>query len=144
MVPARTRLPRIILFSVFLATACEKPNRPATRPSAENHRPSGSVGTEAHPAAHPAAVDQWLGQWNGPEGTYLRLAKKAGRYSVRIQSLDGVATYAATQVGDHIEFQRDGKTESIRAGSGEQTGMKWLLEKKHCLVIKLGEGFCRD
>jgi hypothetical protein len=36
------------------------------------------------------------------------------------------------------------KTESIHAGNGEDTGMKWLLDKKNCLIIKYGEGFCRD
>jgi hypothetical protein len=46
--------------------------------------------------------------------------------------------------GDRIEFERDGKRESVRAGSGKETGMKWLLEKKDCLIIKTGEGFCRD
>ena len=61
-----------------------------------------------------------------------------------IQSLDGPATYEGVAAGDRIEFNRDGKTEFIRAGSGKQTGMKWLLEKRDCLIIKQGEGFCRE
>ena len=43
-----------------------------------------------------------------------------------------------------MQFQRDGKSETISAGSGRDTGMKWLLDKKNCLIIKIGEGFCRD
>ncbi len=90
-----------------------------------------------------AVTDQWLGQWNGPEGTFLLLFKNGDKYAVKINSLDGPATYEGIAMGDHIEFQRDGKTESIRAGSGKHTGMKWLLGEKNCLVIKTGEGFCR-
>jgi hypothetical protein len=88
--------------------------------------------------------DRWLGQWNGPEGTYLLLSSNGDKYIVKIQSLDGPATYEGVPVGDRIEFVRAGRTEFIRAGSGEETGMKWLLEKKNCLIVKTGEGFCRD
>jgi hypothetical protein len=87
--------------------------------------------------------DGWLGRWTGPEGTYLELAKSGDRYEIKIQSLDGPATYEGVAVSGHIEFQRDGRTETIRAGNGKDTGMKWLLEKNDCLVIKAGEGFCR-
>jgi hypothetical protein len=92
----------------------------------------------------PAVPDQWLGKWTGPEGTFLLLSKAGDKYTVQIQSLDGPNTYEGKAIGDLIEFVRDGKTESIRAGSGQDTGMKWLLDKKNCLVIKTGEGFCRD
>jgi len=72
------------------------------------------------------------------------ISKNADKYTIEIHSLDGAATYKGTSASDHIEFQRDGKTQSIRAGSGEETGMKWLLDKKNCLIIRTGEGFCRD
>jgi hypothetical protein len=89
-------------------------------------------------------TDHWVGKWFGPEGTYLVLSKTGEKYVVEINSLDGPATYEETSVRDRIEFQRDGKTESIHAGSGAETGMKWLLDKKNCLIIKTGEGFCRN
>ena len=89
-------------------------------------------------------TDKWLGKWVGPEGTYLLLSKNDDKYVVEIHSLDGAATYDGASAGDHIEFQRNGKTESIHAGKGEETGMKWLLDKKNCLIIRTGEGFCRD
>lgn len=91
-----------------------------------------------------AATDKWLGKWIGPEGTYLVLSKNAEKYVVEINSLDGPATYNGTSAGDRIEFQRNGKTEYIHAGNGHDTGMKWLLDKSNCLIIKTGEGFCRD
>ena len=89
-------------------------------------------------------TDQWLGKWIGPEGTFLVLSKNGDKYVVEIQALDGPATYDGIPAGDRIEFQRNGKTESIHAGDGQETGMKWLLDKKNCLIIKTGEGFCRS
>ncbi len=90
------------------------------------------------------SLDLWLGQWNGPEGTFLVLAKNQERYRITIQSLDGPASFDGTAVGDHIEFVCLGKTESIRATNGKATGMKWLQDKTNCLTVSTGEGFCRD
>lgn len=88
--------------------------------------------------------NSWLGQWDGPEGTYIVLSKNGDKYSVDIRSLDGVQSYQGVAAGDHIQFAREGATETIRAGNGEQTGMKWLAGKKNCLVVKSGEGYCRE
>ena len=98
--------------------------------------------TPEAPAA--PAASGWVGKWIGPEGTFLELSETDGAYQVTIQSLDGPATYDAVAVEDRIEFQRNETTETIRATSGAETGLKWLLEKKDCLTIKTGEGFCRD
>lgn len=91
------------------------------------------------PPAH-----EWAGKWNGPESTFLDVSQQGNKYTVKIQNLDTLSTYRGTRVKDGIEFERDGKTETIRAATGEQTGMKWLADKKDCLVIQTGEGFCRD
>lgn len=90
------------------------------------------------------ATDKWLGQWNGPEGTFLRLEGGEGRYEITIQDLDGPRTYQGSTVGDQVHFDRNGKTESIRATNGVETGMKWLSDKSDCLTIRPGEGYCRD
>jgi hypothetical protein len=122
-----------IIAIVILMTACQDRNQSPAGPS------------PPVPAASATNVtDKWLGQWNGPEGTYLLLSKRGNQYVVRIESLDGPATYEGVAAGDRIEFKRDGKSESIHAGSGKETGMKWLLEKRECLIIKEGEGFCRE
>lgn len=89
-------------------------------------------------------TNEWLGKWIGPEGTYLVLSKSVDKYVVEIHSLDGPATYNGISAGDRIEFQRNGRTESIHAGDGRETGMKWLLDKNSCLIIRTGEGFCRN
>ncbi len=91
-----------------------------------------------------ARLDEWLGQWNGPEGTYLVLSKTGDKYDVKIRSLDGLQNFEGAATGDRILFTRASKSESIHAGSGNETGMKWLLDKKSCLIIQTGEGFCRE
>lgn len=89
-------------------------------------------------------ADQWLGRWTGPEGTALTLTQEGGGYRVHIESLDGAGSYLGVAVDDHLSFQRDGATETLRATDGVGTGMKWLADKSDCLVIRPSEGFCRE
>jgi len=78
------------------------------------------------------------------EGTFLRLERKGAAYAVTIANLDGPRTFDAAAAGEALTFERDGKTETIRATNGAGTGMKWLAEKTDCLVVTAGsEGFCR-
>lgn len=104
------------------------------------------LGLAAAGCTQPAApaADQWLGKWNGPEGTFLQLAGGNGKYEVTIQNLDGPRTFPGTAAGDRLEFERDGVRESVRSSNGVETGMKWLSEKKDCLTVRAGEGYCRD
>jgi len=132
----------MIALLMTVVTGCEDRTQPAGPSSSATSNPPARS-TTALPTAN-NVTDQWLGKWIGPEGTYLVLSKNADKYVVEIHSLDGPATYEGTSAGDRIEFQRDGKIESIHAGKGHETGMKWLLDKKNCLIIRTGEGFCRD
>lgn len=122
----------------MLLSACNgrNPESPASSPQTAPATTAAPVET--------SVVEQWLGQWVGPEGTLLLLTRNSEGYEIKIQSLDGPNTYAGKAVSDHLEFQRNGVLESIHAGTGADTGMKWLAEKKHCLVIRQSEGFCRD
>ena len=95
-------------------------------------------------APAPAAAEDWIGIWQGPEGTSLQVAKQEAGYDVTVTNLDGTRVFEATDSGDALQFERDGTTETLRAGNGEATGMKWLADKKDCLVVKPGEGYCRD
>ena len=131
----------LALLTTIFMSGCNSRDQPAGTSSGASSVPS------PNPTAGPPAnsvTDQWLGKWIGPEGTLLVLGRNGANYVVEIHSLDGPATYQGTPAGDHIEFQRNGKTESLHAGSGQDTGMKWLLDKKNCLIIRSGEGFCRD
>lgn len=95
--------------------------------------------------ATPDPAQAWLGRWNGPEGTYLQVASSGGgRYELRIKDLDAERTFQATSKDGGLQFERDGKAESIRATDGDATGMKWLAGKSTCLTVHVGEGYCRD
>ena len=100
---------------------------------------AGSSGATLTPLA-----DKWLGKWSGPEGTFLQLAGSNGKYEVTIQNLDGPRTFQGQAAGNHVEFERNGVKESLRATNGVETGMKWLSEKSTCLTVRAGEGYCRD
>jgi hypothetical protein len=52
------------------------------------------------------------------------------------QGFGQVQTYRGTATRAGISFERNGKAETIRSGKGERTGMKWLADKKDCLVIR--------
>lgn len=131
----------LALLTTIFMIGCNSHNQPTGTPSPASSAPSPNP-TAAPPANN--ITDHWLGKWIGPEGTFLALGRDGANYVVEIHSLDGPASYQGTSAGDHIEFQRNGKTESLHAGSGQDTGMKWLLDKKNCLIIRTGEGFCRD
>ena len=91
-----------------------------------------------------ATADAWVGDWVGPEGTSLRVAKEQIGYEVTITSLDGPRSFHAFASDEVLQFERDGVLETVRAGDGKATEMKWLEGERHCLVVRPGEGYCRD
>jgi hypothetical protein len=58
--------------------------------------------------------------------------------------LDTKGTYDGQDSEHGIKFKRGGEELSLRRGNGDETGLKWLAGKKECLVVKDGEGYCRD
>lgn len=134
MIP-RTVLP---LMSLFILAACD--TRPQDRGVVTRHAPSP-------PAVSSSSGDlarRWLGAWSGPEGTSLVIAPAGNAYRVTIRNLDGPRTFRAAIAGERLAFERDGVNESIHAGTGTETGMKWLADKSDCLIVKAGEGYCRE
>jgi hypothetical protein len=105
---------------------------------------ASSTAASARVAGAVYGANKLMGRWNGPEGTFLLLGGANGKYAVTIQNLDGPRTFQGSGTGDAIAFERDGKTETIRASDGAATGMKWLADKKDCVTIQAGEGYCRD
>jgi len=89
-------------------------------------------------------IEHWLGLWTGPEGTSLVVTEEGTDYTVIIKNLDGPRRFPAIGDAQGLRFTRDGVIETIHHGDGPETGMKWLTEKKNCLIVKTGEGFCRD
>ena len=120
---------------------------PVTAPSAKpSLEPEAANPTEA-------ALQKMLGRWAGPEGTYIDITDKKGpdgkqqyprKFAIEIKNLDKVEKFEGTAKGDDIEFTRNGKTETVKAATGPETGMKWLEKETNCLVVTKGsEGFCR-
>jgi hypothetical protein len=127
-----------------------------TTTSTPGATPSPAVSPSVNPSVDPKAaaddkkvdavkVEALTGKWPGVEGTYLDVTKKGDKYSVAIKDLDKVETFEGTAKGDAIEFTRKGKAETIKAATGDETGMKWLAGKKTCVVITKGsEGYCKS
>ncbi len=147
---ARTSTPALVRVALVAAMAAaalagckDKPGppvAPAKAPVTQAPPP-----TQLPPATGRSITDTWLGKWTGPEGTWLTIENRDnGKYLITIQSLDSLATYEGTPAGYRIKFERSGQAEAIRAGTGKDTGMKYLLDKTTCLYIKEGEGFCKD
>ncbi|ROR22747.1 hypothetical protein EC845_1650 [Comamonas sp. BIGb0124] len=138
----------MLVLTAVLLTGCSRHEEASAAPGGTSSAPpasAGSDGSAVSSASAPAALPAgWLGRWQGPEGTFLELDGEPGRYEVVIQNLDGPRTFAAQPEGDAVRFVRDGQAERLRAGDGQATGMKWLADKKNCLVVKAGEGYCRD
>lgn len=98
-----------------------------------------------------AVTDQWVGKWIGVEGLNLTLSKDtsagSGHYVLKMQyGLDAEqsGTYKGQATAGGIAFNRQDGPQLLRAGDGQATGLKWLADKHNCLIVKPGEGYCRD
>ncbi len=88
----------------------------------------------------------WSGRWVGVEGLFAQITPTiSGQYNLKIQSdLDTLRDYKGYDSEHGIKFEKDGKTQSLTRVTGNEIGLKYLAGKKECLMIKSGEGFCRD
>lgn len=121
--------------------------------------PAASPAVTASPAASPATSAKaddpagaekpsasLEGKWTGVEGTALNVTKDGDKFKVAITNMEGrTETFDGVAKGDSIEFKRKDKIETVKAASGDDTGMKWLAGKKNCVVITKGsEGYCKQ
>ena len=137
------------LLTLMIAAGC---GQKSAAPSPEQG--AGPVASTPAPApaepapekAGPLPTDAWIGRWIGVEGLALDIqpGDAPGDYNLMIARLDATDDYPAKADGDVIRFERAGVSETIRKATGAQTGLKWLAGKQDCLMIKSGEGFCRD
>lgn len=137
----------LIAASALLLSACSNDDEPVADATDVPNGTTVEVPTGATIEAQrqeQAIPDQWLGRWNGPEGTYLAISREGNEYYLEIANLDGPQTYQAEPFEDTLQFRRNGVVETLQATDGEATGMKWLLDKKNCLTVRTGEGYCRD
>ena len=140
-------MPRALSILFFLpvaafATACSQ--KPANPKETIEELPVESVAIQ--PAAPAINVGEWAGRWVGPEGMFVAITPQDnGSVSLEMQSdLDTHGTYVGHIEGDGIRFERGGEQLSLRKATGDETGLKWLAGKQNCLMVKSGEGYCRD
>lgn len=137
-----------------LLAGCEKAEAPApsetTATSADVQAEATPRETaseaESDPATAPHRFASWAGKWTGVEGMYVTITPtEPERYSLEMQSdLDTMGTYVGRDSEHGIKFERGGEAFSLHRGNGEDTGLKYLAGKKECLIVKEGEGYCRD
>lgn len=135
--------------ALVVLSGCEKAEAPAptetTEVVDETMPPEGAEG-EADPATAPHRFASWAGKWTGVEGMFVTITPGApGQYKLEMQSdLDTKGSYDGTDSEHGIKFKRGAEELSLRRGSGDETGLKYLAGKKECLIVKDGEGYCRD
>jgi len=96
--------------------------------------------------AGPHRFASWAGRWTGPEGLFVQIAPAGpGRYRLEMQSdLDTRGTYEGRDDEHGIRFDRGGQPFQLRRASGEETGLRYLAGKQDCIMVREGEGYCRD
>ena len=144
--------------AAFVLGACGGPANTTTGPNATPGpavTSSPAVTTDSPTVANPdeAALQQLVGKWGGPEGTYIAIADKKSadgkkmnprKFDIEIKNLDKAEKFEGTAKAGTIEFTRKGKTETVKAATGAETGMKGYEKETGCVVVTKGsEGFCK-
>lgn len=121
---------------------------PASASSSSNDVAFQSEAVPPPTAATHAHAD-WQGLWIGVEGLFVFVSVGApGEYTLEMMGktddMKDNITILGRDAEGGIEFERDGKTLLLRSAAGQETGLKWLEDKKQCLMVAESEGFCRD
>ncbi len=151
-----------ILFAVAALAACSD-RQPAADASASAEASAAAATTPAEPARNdaeaspmpatpPAPADiakveaDYVGRWTGVEGMYLVVATKpGGGVTLDMQwDLDNKGMFDGSVTAEGLRFMRNGVAESAVHSNGDATGLKYLAGKQDCLMVKPGEGYCRD
>lgn len=136
--------------ALVLLAGCQKAEAPAPAETTTEEVPVETVPAEGAEATDPATAPHrfasWAGKWTGVEGMYATITTaEPGKYKLEMQSdLDTKGTYDGEDSEHGIKFKRGSEELSLRRGSGDETGLKYLAGKKECLIVKSGEGYCRD
>lgn len=98
------------------------------------------------PADTAKAEVDYVGKWIGVEGMVLEVKPKAGDGVTIVNQwdLDNKGTFEGSVTAEGLRWMRNGEAVTAVAGNGDATGLKYLAGKKDCLIVKDGEGYCRD
>lgn len=129
----------------LILAGCDSANVP------ENHAASPDVTQKSGASAKavagtPHRFADWAGRWSGVEGLYAEIIPTTPEsYRLVMQyDLDHQGEFLGRDSEHGIIFSRNGETLSLRRGSGDDSGLKYLAGKQDCLIVKEGEGYCRD
>ena len=161
----RFALPSLAFSAAIAMSACSPPLQ-TSNPSDEQQSPTAPAQTLPEPEAplvpaprpiKPEApeprprnfhmADEWVGRWAGPEGLFLEVEPGEATNTVQLllkDTLDSEAKYDGVLIEDGIQFERAGRVEVIRHGSGADTGFSALRSRTDCLIVRQGsEGYCK-
>jgi hypothetical protein len=149
-----------LLLTVLLSAGCSNDKKQATDQPSVSEDPVTS-GSASAPTGNVKQIevetvkiddipenrfDGWAGKWIGPEGMYVDVKPLGkGQFLLKMQSdLDTKGTYTGSAEEHGIRFTRNGEALRLYRTNGNETGLKYLAGKKECLMVKSGEGYCRD
>lgn len=138
--------------ALVVLSGCEKAEAPAPAPTEttevvdETPIADEAAAGETDPATAPHRFASWAGKWTGVEGMFVTITPgEPGKYKLEMQwGTDPGGSFDGTDSEHGIKFKRGNEDLSLRRGNGDETGLKYLAGKKECLIVKDGEGYCRD
>jgi hypothetical protein len=133
-----------MVFAGVLA-GCDAAVAPENKTSPQAAAVTNVVGDPAEPGS-PHRFAAWAGRWTGVEGLYVDIEPTVPEnYRLVMQyDLDHKGEFVGHDSEHGIKFTRNGEMLSLRRGGGVETGLKYLADKRDCLVVNEGEGYCRD
>ncbi len=116
---------------------------PAPRSPTPTPTPTPTPSATATPLAD---ATRYRGRWTGVEGMYLVISDSTpGTVQLEMQyDLDNKGSFPGTVTPEGIRFERGSEALILRPSDGAATGLKWLADKRDCLTVASGEGYCRD
>lgn len=153
MTGMKRRVGWMVLGVGLMAAGCNEAREPITVESNVSISfDSDPDGNEADPAIAnaTATAPDFAGRWIGPEGMFLDIAADPevgpGHYTIRNRwglDTEMEGAFKGTVEAGVLRFTRPDGDQTLTPGSGEATGMKYLLDKSDCLIVRTGEGYCR-
>ncbi|MFC7290771.1 hypothetical protein [Hirschia litorea] len=125
---------------IALLSACD------TSPT-ENESTSQKSNESVQPEGNDNRWKELAGLYTGPEGMYLAI-ESLDNASFNIEMRwglddDMIGNFEGEANENGIRFTRNGQDIILKPATGDETGMKWLAGKSDCLMVEVGEGYCR-
>ena len=131
-----------LAIAALALSACDTASGP------EVDRTDDGVSADAESSPDPVGRRTLAGHFTGPEGMFVTVTPLQGRaYELDMRwGVDDEMTgrFQAIQTSEGIAFKRGGEALVLKSATGEETNMKWLADKCDCVMVSVGEGYCKD